>query len=119
MNSKFDGVSTAGIIKPGDLYIIYEQADRGWDPGPIEFIYAIRKDEDILAALDMELSIVMAEYYELKRFVGVTKISDDCHEFRMFIHDKEDDKDREWSLYLHRITPFEEKLEETKKRFLA
>jgi hypothetical protein len=118
MNSKFEGVSTAGIINPGDLYIIFEEPNRGGDPGPIDFIYAIRKDEDILPALDMEMCMMMAESYELIRFEGVTRISSDCHEFKMFVYDKEDDEEREWSLYLHRIVTFEEKLQAAKELFL-
>jgi hypothetical protein len=65
----------------------------------------------------MEVCIMMAEYCELISFAGITKISDDCHEFKMFIYDKEEGGEREFSLYLHRIVTFEEKLRERKNLF--
>lgn len=117
MNKVFNGVSVAGIIKPGHLYIFDESANRGWPPEPIEYLYCIREEREILSALDMEFSIVLTEDYELRKFLGIRKVNRNCHEFKMLCYEKYSDREIKYSLYLHRIQTFEECLSKTKKLF--
>src|SRR5690348_5003298 len=53
MNKVFDGASVAGIVNPGDIYIFCDDQERGSAPGPLEYLYIIRDEKEILRALDM------------------------------------------------------------------
>lgn len=66
MNKALIGVSITGIIEPGQLYILGENRDRGWNPEPLDCLFCIREDKEILEALDMDYSIILAETCELK-----------------------------------------------------
>jgi hypothetical protein len=118
MNKLFDGVSVVGIVVPGETYIFSEKASPGWDPGPISFLYLIRKDEEVLTALEMELCTVLAEMYEVKKFLGMRRRTKDCYEFRCRCFEKELEQVENVCLYLHRVKTFEERLEEVKALFL-
>jgi hypothetical protein len=117
MNKIFNEASVTGIIEPGQLYIFDQSAHRGWSPGPIEYLFCIKEDKEILMALDMEYSIVLAEYYDLIEFLGVRKISKNCHQFRMLVYDKDSGRKSTSSFYLHRIIPFDESFKKIKRLF--
>jgi hypothetical protein len=108
MHKSFEGVSVSGIVKPGEIYIFCDNLERGWQPEPLDFLYTIRSEAEILPALDMEMKI-LSDTYVLKKYLRFKKISDDCHEFRMLCYDEEGIKVF-FSLYLQRIFSFEEKL---------
>ena len=107
MHKSFEGISLSGIVKPGEIYIFCDNRDKGWQPEPLNLLYTIRSDAEILPALDMEMK-VLADIYLFKKYLGFQKISEDCHEFRMLCNDDEGIKTK-FSLYLHRIFSFEEK----------
>jgi len=117
MNKIFDEVSVAGIVSPGDIYIFCDDQERGSAPGPLEYLYIIRNEKEILRALDMELCIVMAEYFEPIKFLGVRKVNASCHEFNMLCYDRKSNEELKYTLYLQRIQSFEESLIQVKKIF--
>ena len=53
MRNAFRGISVSGIIKPGNIYIFESRQNREWDAGPIEYMYIIRQEEEILAAIEL------------------------------------------------------------------
>jgi hypothetical protein len=108
----------SGIIQPGHIYILCSESERGGYPEPIEFMYTIRAEHEILPAIDMEMNIVLASMYDLRKFCGVGKISDNCHQFKMVCYDKEGDRTTLYSLYLHRIMSFEEGLKSLKELYM-
>lgn len=117
MHKIFRGVSTKGIVEPGHVYILCDCEDRGWPPEPIEYLYVIKEEREILLALDMELCIVMAESYEAREFLGIRKVNDDCHEFNMLCYEKDSGEEVKYTLYLQRIQSFEESLAQVKDIF--
>src|SRR5882724_978329 len=112
MGKSFKSIPEAGIFKPGDLYIFYEDKDPGYDPGPIEFMYFIRSEDEIMPALRMEIEQVL--WFRLKNFLGCTKISDTCYELKMECYDPEEG-DIQYSLFLHRIKTVQETMREVYK----
>jgi hypothetical protein len=118
MNKLFDCVSVVGIVVPGEIYIFSEKASPGWDPGPINYLYVIQKDEEVLPALEMEFCTVLAEVYEVKKFLGMRRLTDDCYEFTTRCLEKQLEQVENVCLYLHRVKTFEERLEEVKALFL-
>jgi hypothetical protein len=117
MNKKIDPACLAGIIKPGEVYILNEEDSSEGDPGPIEYLYTIRCTDEIAPAIEMEMDIVMAEYYEYKEFLGVKKECENCYRFTLLCYDKKEEKEIEYLIYLHRICAFEEMLVDTKESF--
>jgi hypothetical protein len=108
MHKSFEGVSVSGIVKPGEIYIFCDNLERGWQPEPLDYIYTIKSEAEILPALDMEMKI-LADTYVLKKYLRSRKISDDCHQVKMLCYDEEG-IEFVFSLYLQRIISFEEKL---------
>ena len=117
MNKIFNGVSVVGIIEPGQLYIIADSPDRGTSPEPINYLYCIREEREILEAMDMEFCIVQAETYEAKQFLGFRKVNRNCHEFKVLCIEKDGGKKVQMKFYLHRLLSFEENLLAMRKLF--
>jgi len=117
MNKIFKEASVAGIIEPGHLYIFDDCSNRGFSPEPIEYLFSISEDKEILQALDMEFCIVLAEDYEVRDFLGVRKINRNCHEFKVLCYEKKEQREVRLRLYLHRIQSFRECLSKTKRLF--
>jgi hypothetical protein len=118
MHPALEGVSVAGLIKPGQVYILVEQSNSGFPAESIDSTYIVRTEREILEALDMQMSIVLADWYELRRFVGIRKICDDCHEFRMICYDMDMKERTIFSFYLHRLRSFSEELKRARELFL-
>jgi len=106
MNKVFNNVSIEGIVEPGQLYIFDGCRDRGYSPEPIECLFCVKEDKEILLALDMEYSIVLAETCQLMEFLGFRKVNRNCHEFKLLVYEKDTGENIKRTLYLHRILPF-------------
>ena len=117
MTKDLDISKFIGIINPGDIYIISEQADPEWDPGPIEYIYTIRSATEIASAVEMEMEIVLADIFEFRRFQSVTKTQYESYQIMLLCFDKADRKEVSYSLYLHKLRAFEEKFCKIKRTF--
>jgi hypothetical protein len=118
MNKLFDGIVVTGIVIPGETYIFSENASPGHDPGPLRFLYVIRRDEEILQAVEMEFCIVLAEMYELRKFLGIRRLSGDCYELRCRCFERQLKQVENVRLYLHRVRTFKERLEEVNTQYL-
>jgi hypothetical protein len=118
MNKLFDGIVVTGIVIPGETYIFSESASPAYDPGPLNLLYVIRKDEEILQAVEMEFCTVLTEMYDLRKFLGIRRLSDDCYEFRCRCFEKQLKQLENVCLYLHRVRTFKERLEEVKTQYL-
>ena len=110
MHPLLENISLPGIIAPGDTYIITAEKEQGWDPGPVDYMYVLTNDQEILPALDMELCIILADSYKLRRFVKWAEILDGVYEFRFICLDKETGVEVAYSLFLHRLRSFPEML---------
>jgi hypothetical protein len=117
MSKILDISNFIGIIKPGDIYILIEDESPGADPGPIEYLYTIRSIEEIAPAVQMVMEIVLAEMYEYKQFLGVSKKNCGVYQIKLLCHDRTAEEDVNFSLYLHRIQTFEENLCEVRRNF--
>ena len=110
MHPIFQNIQISGLISPGETYLFSAEKEQGWDPGPIDQMYILNRDEDILPALEMELCIILGNCYELKKFIKWSEILDGCYEFRFLCFDKEELTETAYSLFLHRLSSFSEKL---------
>jgi hypothetical protein len=117
MSKLLDIATFTGIIKPGDIYILTGESRPGADAGPIEYLYTIRSVEEIAPAIEMEMEIVLAEMYEYKQFLGLSKKDCQICEINLLCYDKTLEKEVKFSLYLHKIQTFEENLREIKRTF--
>jgi hypothetical protein len=115
MHQVLENISLSGIIAPGDVYILSAEKYQGWDPGPIDEMYILTHDEDLLPAFEMELCIFLADLYEPRKLIKWGEILDGCYEFRFLCYDKTDEKEIGYSLFLHRLPTFSEKLACVKK----
>jgi hypothetical protein len=110
MHPVLASIPVTAIIQPGHIYVFCAEKERGWDPGPIDQLYVITRDEDILPALEMELCMILADWYELRHFVRCKEVLDDCYEFRFCCLDIAANKEIGYSLFLHRLSSLSEKL---------
>jgi hypothetical protein len=117
MGKAIDMACFTGIIKPGDIFILCEEADPGADAGPIEYMYSIRSIEEIAPAVEMVMEIILAEMYEYKHFLGVRKKDCQIYEILLMCYDKAGEEEINYSLYLHKIQTFEENLRDVKQLF--
>ena len=110
MHPILETIQISGIITPGDTYIFSAEKELGWDPGPVDHMYVLTRDEEILPALEMELCIILGECYELKKFIRWSQILEGCYEFRFQCIDKAANKAIGYSLFLYRLSTVSEKL---------
>lgn len=115
MNELFKDIEVAGIVKPGSVYFFFEHSSRGQEIGPIEYACPIVSDCEILPAIEMVMCIMLAESYELRRFLGWRKLSDDCYKFSMLCYEFGEEREIEYYMYMHRLLTFEERLRCTKE----
>jgi hypothetical protein len=106
MESVLRPIDEGGIVNPGDIYILHDREEK-WDPGPIEYMYFIRGEEELMPALKREIEYIME--YTIFSFLGWTKISENCIEFLVSCYNPEEGC-IEYSIYLHRIRSLEETL---------
>lgn len=114
MNHILDPIVEAHIFDPGDIYVFLSYEDPGYDPGPLEFMYFIRREDDIMPALELEAEHYM--WYKIKEYLSCTRVSESCFEFRMRCFDPEEDDDIIYSLYLHRIKTLQDAVREAYKK---
>jgi hypothetical protein len=100
----------ANIFASGHVYIFYETGNPEWDPGPIEFMYFIRSEDEIVPALKLEAEYTME--LEIRKYLGCAKISEGCFEFKMLCFNSAENREEEFSCYLHRIRTTEEAVRE-------
>jgi hypothetical protein len=108
MATLFEGVSISGIVKPGQVYMLFD-ATCGDVDGEIDLIYLIRSERELADTLKMEWEIVLGSMYRYRKLVKVEKVEEDRHAFRMLIGEDEQSLIQH-CLYLHRIKPYAEML---------
>src|SRR5579872_4297955 len=106
MHKAFENVSITGTIRPGDTYVLAEDRLRPFDE--IDDLYAIRTDEEILLALDMDINLVCGEDYETRKFLGIIKISEDGYIIRVRCYEKLTKRLIVFAYCLHRVRSFQE-----------
>lgn len=107
MAGKLDSISLNEIVVPGAKYVFSSERDSSSYADPINLLYVIEKDREILPAIKLEISLV-DEMYEDVKFLGISKISDDCHEFQFECKDIDTKEKAMYLLYLHKIQSFAE-----------
>jgi hypothetical protein len=110
MHEVLKHIPISGIIAPGETYIFSAEKEYGWDPGPVDHMYVITRDEEILPALDMELCLILRDCYELRKFIRWAEVLEGCYEFRFRCFDKAANKEIGYSLFLQRLATFADKL---------
>ena len=111
------GLSFKGIIRLGEVYIFSETKDRAYEMEPLDMAYVIQSDDEIAPALNMEIFDVMYGVYEFKKFIGYEQLTDDCYRFRMLCYEFRQRKRCVYTLYLHRVMKFCERLKIVSGRF--
>ena len=71
----------ADLLKPGEIYILHENDRAEDDAGPIEYVCFIKSADEIMPAIKMMAEGVMQ--YEIKEYLGCTRVSEDCVGFTM------------------------------------
>jgi hypothetical protein len=117
MNKIFNGVAVTGIINPGSVYIFEECRSREYDCVPLDCLYCIRHEEEILPALDMKLCIIDGDECDLIKFFGIRRLNKNCHEFKVLMYDSDLGKKVSRSFYLQRVQTFGEYLIKMKKLY--
>ena len=117
MQNLLNGICVKGIIKPGEIYVFTQSEDRLDEMEGPDISYTIQSDEELMAALEMEVFRVLPSWYNLKGFLGWEKLSDNCYQFRLSCHPSEYSKRTVYSLYLHRMIHVSERLEWVKRYF--
>ena len=79
-------------------------------PGP-DVTYMIRTDEELVAALEMEVYKVLPTWYKLEGFIGLEWISDDYLQFRLACKPDNFYRNEVYSIYLHRMLNVSQRLE--------
>ena len=115
MATLFEGVSISGIVKPGQVYMLFD-ANCGNVSGEIEMMYLVRSERELLKTLQMEWDIVLGTLYKVRKLVRVEKIGEDRHEFRMAIGEDEMSLIPHF-LYLHRVKAYPEMLVKIREVF--
>lgn len=110
MHPLLAGIPVTGLIRPGHVYVFCAEKEHGWDPGPIDQQYVITREEDILPALEMELCMILAGCYELRKFIRCAEVVEGCYEFRFRCWDKAANEEIGYSQFLYRLANLEEKL---------
>jgi hypothetical protein len=117
MNKAFDGVQFKGVVKPGEIYILYYfQIDE------ISCIYTIRTDEEAFAALNLHAALLDDAGDRVEKYLGIKKVSWDDHdeetyEIRLLCRDKDTGKLCIERLTLERLHSFQEEFDWMKARF--
>jgi hypothetical protein len=111
MHPNLNGITTEGLIRPDETYIITEFEERGHLVDPLDIMYIIKSEDEIVPALEMQMFIILKSFYDFKAYLGCEKMSDDCYAFKMQCVDKADEEDCICYLYLHRLTTFKERLQ--------
>ena len=115
MHKAFEHVSIAGTSRPGETYVLAEDRPRPCDD--IDDLYALRTDEEILLALDMDINLACGEFYETRKFLGVTRISEDDYIIRVRCYEKGSKRLLVFAYCLHRVRSFQEELARVKELF--
>jgi hypothetical protein len=116
MDTLFEGVSLAGIVEPGQFYMLFD-SDCGSVEGEIELMYFIRSEDELLETLRMEREIVLPALYTGIEFLGVRQVTKDRHLFSIFCINENDREVRRY-LFLQRLKPYDEMLVHIKEVFL-
>ena len=117
MNAILASIPVTGIIRPGQAYILNSCDDHGMDHGPIDTMYIIARDEDIISALELEWCLVLPEMFQLTAFVRCAEVAEDVYEFRFRCIHVAYNMEIGYSLYLHRIMTFQEQVKWAREVF--
>jgi len=115
METLFKNVSFAGVLNPGDVYVLMERENRVLNIGPMDLPYTVRSDDEIAKALNMTMFKLLTDYYDFKEFLGYDKVSENCFRFRIKAIDKSERKTIVYCFYLQRLMTFQETLIEVTK----
>jgi hypothetical protein len=115
VNNIFATISYPGIIEPGQLYILDEHKGREYRALPIEELFFIRDERELLQALYLEFFVVGSDDYEVLEYLGMRKINKECYEFSIKYNEIRFDEEYIYTLYLHRIQTFAEYVARTEE----
>ncbi|GGB23831.1 hypothetical protein [Puia dinghuensis] len=110
MDKLLDGISVKGIIKPGEVYVFTESESRLDEISGPGLAYTIRSDDELRAALAMEVYLILPVWCDIKDYIGCIKLSDDCYVFQLLIDHDFRPTSKIYSKYLHRVIQFKERL---------
>ena len=105
MSGVLDRIAIAGIIKPGETYVIIKEDDEAEE---ITFFHAICDEEGLIAALHLNLHILYGKKLEMRRILGVKSLVKDRHIIQLLCFDKNEGKDVMSEFILVRLLPVDE-----------
>jgi hypothetical protein len=107
MNELFTNLCVAGLLRPGEVYLLSPWED-GFESEPLSTLYVIRTEAELREAVIMEFQIITYDDRPIRKFLGVTKIRDDTFEFKCLLYRADEDAEFEFSFYLYRLRSFAE-----------
>ena len=105
MSGVLDRIAIAGIIKPGETYVIIKEDNEAEE---ITFFHAICDEDGLIAALHLNLHILYGKKLEMRRILGVKSLVKDRHIIQVLCFDKNEGKDVMLEFILVRLLPVAE-----------
>lgn len=112
-----DAASIGEIMKEDQTYILTEKENRDWGLDMVDLLYAIRRPEELLPSIDMEMRVMRAEYREVREIVCIREIGKNTHAIEIRCLDRDTQKEAIYKLYLQRIYAFDEMLPQMKELY--
>lgn len=113
MNKVFQDVQLSGIVIPGGTYILNKHPKKLLIDD-VESLYVIRSDEEVVAALDMQVNMIDGDKFELVKFMGIKSIGWHTLLIRLLCYDKLYCVNVVVRFFLHRLNTLNEQLSSTK-----
>jgi len=105
----------AEIFKGGGIFIFCEFDNRGYEPDPVDILYTVTCETDIMKGLEFDISVV--EEHELLGIDSCEKVSGSCYKLDIRILAENEVENRE--IYLQRLLTLEERIAETLEKYGA
>jgi hypothetical protein len=102
MSGVFDRIAIAGVIKPGETYVIIKEDKESEE---VTFFHAICDEEGLIAALHLNLHILYGKKLEMRRILGVKSLVKDRHIIQLLCFDKNEEKGITLEFILVRLLP--------------
>lgn len=105
MYDGFNRIAAAGIIKPGEKYVLLRDSD---DVEEIPFLHIIMDAEGLVVTIMMALYMTYGKRMELGRIIGIKSDLQDRHIIRLSCENKKEGNRIVVELVLARLLPFHE-----------
>lgn len=110
MSNVFDSIEFAGVVQPGQVYVLM---NKGCDLVDPRSLYTIRTDHEIAAALFLDINIINGELLSVVGCSEAELIGGDTYMIKVLCLNKEEGRLVVVYFLLYRLKTFREKLSRT------